>query len=137
MYIYVQTDEEFAKQIKVLKEVKAMLLGANINSVEKMNHINLLACLGVSYHFRNEIDVQLDVIFDTHANYDNQDYDLYKVALHLQVFRQYGLRYLVLSPSKPANKEFSNQIKEFLESVDITKYNESCDKPIWCERKVT
>lgn len=109
------TREEYVKQIKVLKEeVRSMLLDATINSVEKMNLINLLVRLGLSYHFEDEIDEQLDGIFSAHANYDGYDYDLYTVALHFRVLRQHGYKI----PCDVFNKFQDNngKFKKILES---------------------
>lgn len=91
--VHLQIYDEYHEQIKVLKEeVKGMLLDATINPNEKINLINLLDRLSLSYHFENEIEDQLEQIFNARANSDGCDYDLYTISLQFRIFRQHGYK---------------------------------------------
>ncbi|XP_031103839.1 vetispiradiene synthase 3-like [Ipomoea triloba] len=67
-----QVAEAYAKEIEILKEqTRATLLqtiatGSSSDVAEKLRFINLLECLGISYHFEKEIDDQLQHIY-THT----------------------------------------------------------------------
>ncbi|TXG73257.1 hypothetical protein EZV62_001836 [Acer yangbiense] len=84
-------ESSYGKQIE---EVKEMLIAPTDDPAKKVGFINLLCRLGVSYHFKAEIDQQLNHIFDAHYSQlkDHHDYDLYTVALLFRVFRQYGYK---------------------------------------------
>lgn len=96
--MYVQVYDGYLDQIKCQKEVvRAMLLDATIDPAAKMNLINLLERLSLSYHFENEIEGQLEQLFDARPNLDVSDFDLYTIALQFRIFRQHGYRVLVVS----------------------------------------
>lgn len=60
---------------------------------EKVSYINAICRLGVSYHFENEIEDQLNQIFEAHSHFvEENDYDLNSVALLFQVLRQHGFK---------------------------------------------
>ncbi|KAA8525635.1 hypothetical protein F0562_007483 [Nyssa sinensis] len=83
-----QVPEMHAKEIEVLKEeVRSMLMEAESTAAEKINLIDTIERLGVSYHFEKEIEEQLKQIFNSQ---DAEDYDLFKMALHFRLFRQHG-----------------------------------------------
>ncbi|KAF5743999.1 casbene synthase chloroplastic-like [Tripterygium wilfordii] len=110
-------------EIDALKgEVKDMLIASARDPVENIVLIDLLCRLGVSYHFENEIEDQLNQIFtaqtipfDDHQHqylfkneleeqlnrvfiahqsipFDDHQYDLYTTALLFRVLRQHGYR---------------------------------------------
>ncbi|KAL4271640.1 hypothetical protein GQ457_13G026060 [Hibiscus cannabinus] len=61
--------------------------------MENMHLINSLCRLGVSYHFENEIEEQLNRLFIRLPELlDDKDYDLHTVALVFQVFRLNGYK---------------------------------------------
>ncbi|KAK1575092.1 hypothetical protein Q3G72_002520 [Acer saccharum] len=86
-------ESSYGKQIE---EVKEMLIAppTDDDPAKKVGFINLLCRLGVSYHFKSEIDQQLNHIFDAHYSQlkEHHDYDLYTVALLFRVFRQHGYK---------------------------------------------
>ncbi|KAH7560333.1 hypothetical protein JRO89_XS10G0001600 [Xanthoceras sorbifolium] len=70
-----------------------MLFAPTHDSAEKISLINSLFRLGVSYHFEAEIEEQLDHISESQPNFaDNNDYDLYTIALLFRVFRERGYK---------------------------------------------
>ncbi|KAF2297399.1 hypothetical protein GH714_023078 [Hevea brasiliensis] len=86
--------ESYTKEVEVLKqEVKYMLIQSTEKLTDKIEFINLLYHLGVSYHFENKIDEQLNDIFNVLPDLLAQnDYDLHTLAISFQVFRQYGYK---------------------------------------------
>ncbi|MBA0690756.1 hypothetical protein Goari_008415 [Gossypium aridum] len=86
--------ESYTKQVEAKKEtVKDMLVVSTTDPIEKMHLVNSLCRLGVSYHFENEIEEQLNHLFITLPKLlDDNDYDLHIVALVFQVFRFNGYK---------------------------------------------
>ncbi|XP_057994637.1 probable terpene synthase 6 [Hevea brasiliensis] len=87
--------ESYAKEVEALKEkVKDMLLQPTQELTKKIELINLLFRLGVSYHFKNEIEEQLNHIFIALPKLldDDNDCDLHTVAILFQILRQYGYK---------------------------------------------
>ena len=66
------------------------------NLLEKLELIDAIQCLGVSYHFESEIDEVLQQILKYHYTCDAQESDgsLYTIALHFQLLRQQGYNIL-------------------------------------------
>ncbi|XP_059668963.1 valerianol synthase TPS8-like [Cornus florida] len=84
-----QVFEMHAKEIEGLKEeVRSMLVTAQSKPVEKINLINTIERLGISYHFEKEIEDQLEQTF--HSLEDLQDNDLCTTTISFRVFRQHG-----------------------------------------------
>ncbi|KAL7233712.1 hypothetical protein ACSBR1_017346 [Camellia fascicularis] len=69
-----------------------MLVAANDHPSQKLNFIDAVQRLGVSYHFESEIETALQHIYET--DYDHHDDkandDLYTVALLFRLLRQQG-----------------------------------------------
>ena len=59
---------------------------------QKLNLIDVIQRLGVSYHFENEIEENLQQLHVSLHDHDDQknDDDLYNVALQFRLFRQQG-----------------------------------------------
>ncbi|WRX34299.1 Terpene synthase [Theobroma cacao] len=75
--------------------VKDMLMASTSEPIEKMFLINSLYRLGVSYHFENEIEEHLNLLFDSLPEHiEDNDYDLYTIAVIFQVFRLHGYKML-------------------------------------------
>lgn len=92
-FLMQNNDEKVEHQFHQLREqVKRMLIAAvDKPSTEKINLIDAIQRLGVSYHFQSEIDELLQYI---HMNYkedlDKNDHDLYTTALCFRILRQHG-----------------------------------------------
>ncbi|XP_057987343.1 probable terpene synthase 6 [Hevea brasiliensis] len=84
----------YTKEVEALKEaVIHMLMQSMEKLADKIEFINLLCRLGVSYHFENEIEKQLNDIFIVLPDLlSKNDYDLYTLAILFQVLRQYGYK---------------------------------------------
>ena len=69
-----------------------MLVAANDQPSQKLNFIDAIQHLGVSYHFESEIETALQHIYET--DYDHHDDkakdDLYTIALLFRLLRQQG-----------------------------------------------
>jgi (-)-germacrene D synthase len=94
-----ELDKNIAAQIDTLKdEVRKMLLSETDKPLAKVNLIDSICRLGVSYHFENEIE---DVLQDIHKCYVENgeiilDDNLCSLALLFRVLRQQGFH---VSPS--------------------------------------
>lgn len=86
--------KEQAEQLK--KEVKKMLIDVIVgNPFEKLKLIDSIQCLGVSYHFENDIDQVLEGVYVAYSSLlskDNGDGDLNMIALLFRLLRQQGYR---------------------------------------------
>ncbi|KAI3760922.1 hypothetical protein L1987_51325 [Smallanthus sonchifolius] len=63
------------------------------DSNEKLSLIFSVSRLGLTYLFSNEIDGQLDKLFNQLNLQDYQEADLYTTSLHFQVFRSFGYKF--------------------------------------------
>ncbi|XP_061961821.1 valerianol synthase TPS1G-like [Populus nigra] len=84
-----------SEQVEMLKgEVEKMLKSSpSDDPVEKVELINNIYRLGLSYHFDSCIDEQLNHIFNAQPHLlDGKDYDLHTVALVFRIFRQFGYK---------------------------------------------
>ncbi|KAL4273437.1 hypothetical protein GQ457_13G000890 [Hibiscus cannabinus] len=87
--------DSLTKEIYPLKEkVKDMLMASAADPIDNIQFIDTLLRLGVSYHFENDIENQLDSIFSSHRNglFSGNDLDLNSTSIVFRVFRQYGLK---------------------------------------------
>ncbi|XVF26425.1 hypothetical protein REPUB_Repub14bG0015400 [Reevesia pubescens] len=89
-----QVFDSFKKEIEQLKEeVKDMLMASISDPLENVKFIDSLLRLGVSYHFENEIEKQLERIFDSQQNLVmGNEFDLNSTSIVFRVFRQYGFK---------------------------------------------
>ncbi|WCJ35035.1 Terpene synthase 5 [Euphorbia peplus] len=107
--------EAYTKEVEILKvKVHDMLVQSKANVTTNMEFINLLCRLGVSYHFENEIDEQLNDMFKAFPSlHEEEDYDdLYRLTLLFRIFRQYGYKM-----SSNAFKKFKNKDGEFDKNI--------------------
>ncbi|KAI8005910.1 (-)-germacrene D synthase [Camellia lanceoleosa] len=89
----VEVDVKMGQQLQQQKEeVRKMLLAANDQPSQKLNFIDAIQRLGMSYHFESEMETALQHIYET--DYDHHDDkandDLYTVALLFRLLRQQG-----------------------------------------------
>ncbi|GLT56608.1 hypothetical protein SLA2020_296390 [Shorea laevis] len=87
--------ESNSGKVESLKEIvrDSLIASKSDDPLEKVNLINLLYRLGVSYHFENEIEKQLNHLFEISNELINEhDYNLSTVALIFQVFGQHGYK---------------------------------------------
>lgn len=88
-----ETDEKIKQQVEELKEkVRKMLMAPGEKSSQKLNFIDAIQRLGVSYHFENEIQEILQQLHETLHDCDDHEYDddLHTVALRFRLLRQQG-----------------------------------------------
>ncbi|KAG8633411.1 hypothetical protein MANES_18G101800v8 [Manihot esculenta] len=80
--------------MELLKEkMKDVLVQPAKELIQKIEFINLLCRFGVSYHFDNEIEEQLNHIFILLPKLlDNNNHDFYSITLLFRVMRQYGYK---------------------------------------------
>nr|AVT42335.1 casbene synthase [Euphorbia pekinensis] len=105
--------EWYEKQVKVLKEnIMVMVCDSACDSVEKIVLIDSLCRLGVSYHFEDAIEEELDRIFNAQLHIFENDYDLYTISLAFRVLRQHGFKMStdVFNKFKDTNGNFRSSL---------------------------
>ncbi|KAF5936520.1 hypothetical protein HYC85_027649 [Camellia sinensis] len=115
----------YGNEIVVLKEqVRSMVVAGGCKAADQMNLISVLERLGVSYHFEKEIEEQLGQLFAKFE--DNEDFDLFTIALHFRIFRQHGYKMScdVFNKFRDSNGQFketvSNDVKGMLSLYEAT-----------------
>jgi 3'-phosphoadenosine 5'-phosphosulfate sulfotransferase len=82
--------EEINEQVQELKEkVRKMLMAPGEKSSQKLNFIDAIQRLGVSYHFKKEILEILQQLHKTLHDHEDDD-DLYTVAHRFRLLRHHG-----------------------------------------------
>ncbi|KAH0709987.1 hypothetical protein KY284_011414 [Solanum tuberosum] len=110
-YVDLPGANEEEKKHEVLKEeVRKMLVMTPSNSLEKLELINTIQCLGLAYHFESEIDESLNYMHNCYDEYWIGD--LHAIALCFRLLRQQG--YYV---SCDAFKKFTNDQGKFKEEL--------------------
>ncbi|GMJ10491.1 terpene synthase 21 [Hibiscus trionum] len=71
-----------------------MLMASAADPIENVKLVDTVLRLGVSYHFENDIENQLDSIFSSHQNdlFSGNDLDLSSTSVVFRVFRQHGFK---------------------------------------------
>ncbi|KAI3468317.1 hypothetical protein Pfo_024980 [Paulownia fortunei] len=84
-----QVIQFYAEEIEVLKEeVRSMIVATDRNMAEKLNLIDSIERLGVSYFFENEIEEQIQNFYNARPSLESDD--LHTVALYFRLLRQHG-----------------------------------------------
>ncbi|RDX58460.1 putative terpene synthase 2, partial [Mucuna pruriens] len=97
-FIYLEyEDDNDIKQVQLLKEdIRKMIVSPIDNNFSfKLNFINFVQRLGISYHFEHEIDGALHQIYNNSTKDNNiitYDDDLHHLALLFRLLRQHGYR---------------------------------------------
>ncbi|KAK8358961.1 hypothetical protein V6Z11_A04G062700 [Gossypium hirsutum] len=99
-YGYVQSlrndfvqDESYKEQARNLKEEVRMMLGDVVDPLEKLELIDTLQRLGLSYHFEAEINKTMKNISTNHISTAAWKKDnLYATALEFRLLRQHGYK---------------------------------------------
>ncbi|KAL3508561.1 hypothetical protein ACH5RR_027962 [Cinchona calisaya] len=83
--------QEERKLEELKEEVRKMLIATPDKSKKKLDLIDTIQRLGVSYHFENEIEASLQFMYNAyHELCDEDGNDLYVVALRFRLLRQQG-----------------------------------------------
>ena len=83
------------QEVEDLKEeVRGLLMDSHKKPLQKLELIDAVQRLGVSYHFEREIN---EILENMHHNYSNgfvnsEHDDLYTIALWFRLLRQHGYR---------------------------------------------
>ncbi|XP_060971207.1 myrcene synthase, chloroplastic-like [Cannabis sativa] len=113
--------ESYTRQLnKLKKEVKRMLLRMEINSLALLELIDTLQRLGISYHFKNEINTILKKKYTNtyiNNNITNHNCNLYAIALEFRLLRQHG--YAVPQEIFNIFKDMSGKFKAIINDDDI------------------
>ncbi|TMW98623.1 hypothetical protein EJD97_003794 [Solanum chilense] len=81
---------EKKKHEDLKEEVRKMLVMAPSKSLQKLELINTIQLLGVSYHFEHEIEESLSEIYNGYEEWIGESHDLHVVALSFRLLRQQG-----------------------------------------------
>nr|ADB90272.1 casbene synthase [Triadica sebifera] len=86
--------ETYDTQVKLLTpKIRNMLVTSTSDVMDKIILIDTLCRLGVSYHFEDVIEEELNQIFNKQPHFlDENEYDLYTVSLAFRAFRQHGFK---------------------------------------------
>ncbi|CAH1451968.1 unnamed protein product [Lactuca virosa] len=85
--------EELAKAMEEPKEqLRRLIIYQTINSTKKLSLIYYVYRLGLSYHFMEDIDGQLDKLFKELNLQDYHEADLYTISILFHVFRSHGYK---------------------------------------------
>ncbi|KAK9005287.1 hypothetical protein V6N11_042730 [Hibiscus sabdariffa] len=89
-----QVFDSLTKEIDPLKEkVKDMLMASAADPIHNVKLIDTLLRLGVSHHFENDIETQLESIFNSlQKPFSGDGHDLNTTSIVFRVFRQYGFK---------------------------------------------
>ncbi|XP_044507235.1 (-)-germacrene D synthase-like [Mangifera indica] len=108
--------DDWEKQQKLKHEIKKMLLAEVNKPAQKLELIDAIQRLGVSYHFETEIDQLLDQIYQLHQhiNFRDDNDDLYFISLEFRLLRQQGYRIScdVFNKFKDNNGNFGASLEE-------------------------
>ncbi|KAL5546747.1 hypothetical protein UlMin_006434 [Ulmus minor] len=85
-----EMDSKLDKILELKEEVKRMVEDPVQNPLEKLDLIDVIQRLGVSYHFENEIKEVLQQIIDNQWEHGDDNDELYIVALRFRLLRQQG-----------------------------------------------
>nr|GMD31318.1 (-)-germacrene D synthase-like [Ipomoea batatas] len=106
--------EDWLEHQKLKEEIKKMLVDAPDTSSQKLEFINNIQRLGVSYQFENEIDASLEYIFKAYDDFNDgkDENDLYVVSLRFRLLRQngYHVSASVLEKFKDCNGKFKESL---------------------------
>ncbi|KAL0435401.1 UNVERIFIED_CONTAM: Beta-farnesene synthase [Sesamum radiatum] len=106
--------EKYAEAVEALmEEARSMLMAEGSTTADRLILIDTLERLGVAYHFEQEIEDQLQHIFKSHSERED-DYDLFITALQFRLLRQH--HYFVSSSVFDKFKSEDNEFKETLKS---------------------
>ncbi|KAL0435400.1 UNVERIFIED_CONTAM: Viridiflorene synthase [Sesamum radiatum] len=109
-----KVQEKYAEAVEALmEEARSMLMAKGKTTADRLILIDTLERLGVAYHFEQEIEDQLQNIFKSHSERED-DYDLFITALQFRLLRQH--RYFVCSSVFDKFKSENNEFKETLKS---------------------
>nr|GMC81500.1 (-)-alpha-terpineol synthase-like [Ipomoea batatas] len=86
----IYTEKEFSKRAAELKEGVRKMVDEKMDPLEKLELVDLLQRLGVSYHFEDEIQHVLEHMYTSFGC--NGDQDLYATALQFRLLRQHGYK---------------------------------------------
>nr|GMD77176.1 (-)-germacrene D synthase-like [Ipomoea batatas] len=84
--------QEWQEHQQLKEKVKNMIVKAPCISSQKLELINKIQRLGVSYQFEKEIEATLQLIFKNYYefNVEKDENELYVVSLHFRLLRQHG-----------------------------------------------
>nr|XP_024928165.2 (-)-germacrene D synthase-like isoform X1 [Ziziphus jujuba var. spinosa] len=84
--------EKMQQHVEELKEeVKGLVMKySQKKPLQKLELIDAIQRLGVSYHFEREINEVLEKIYSSYGFHDQEDDDLYTISLWFRLLRQHG-----------------------------------------------
>ncbi|KAL3503377.1 hypothetical protein ACH5RR_037826 [Cinchona calisaya] len=96
---------------KLKEEVRTLLHATASNPSEQLQLIDEIQRLGIEYHFEEEIDQALQIMYEKHQGWEEND-NIYAAALYFRILRQEGFKV-----SSEIFKKFMNAEGNFIESL--------------------
>nr|UJH94378.1 germacrene D synthase 2 [Zanthoxylum ailanthoides] len=90
-----ETDDGSVKLLELKEEIRRMLKADITKPSQKLDLIDAIQRLGVSYHFETEIDEILEKLLKAHQDCDlkdNENANLYHISLQFRLLRQNGYK---------------------------------------------
>ncbi|KAK7335349.1 hypothetical protein VNO80_27130 [Phaseolus coccineus] len=118
-----ETDDNVKQQAEKLKEevISIFQSSMNQNIVQKLNFIDSVQRLGVSYHFQQEINQELEQIYNTYSKNTsiNEDGDYHSIALLFRLLRQqgYGISSDVFNKFKNGQGNFNETLAKDVQGL--------------------
>ncbi|KAJ0102376.1 hypothetical protein Patl1_05057 [Pistacia atlantica] len=78
-----------ARLLELNEEIRKLIIADTKKPAEKLDLIDAIQRLGVSYHFETEVDEILAKVCKAHQDSDLRD-DLYSTSLEFRLLRQHG-----------------------------------------------
>ncbi|KAJ0044676.1 hypothetical protein Pint_04331 [Pistacia integerrima] len=111
-----ESEDDNAKLLKLKEEIKSMLMDDANKSLQKLDLVNVIQRLGVSYHFESEVNEILEDVYEAHneSNSGDDTDDLYSISLKFRLLRQHGYKIScdVFNEFKDNNGSFKASLAE-------------------------
>ncbi|KAF7850003.1 hypothetical protein BT93_L0028 [Corymbia citriodora subsp. variegata] len=106
------TEDKYTEQVQRLKKEVKGLFDTEMNTVAKLEFIDVVQRLGLGYHFETEIKNALSSIYDNSEDAQLLDY-LYAASLRFRLLRQHGYKV-----SQDVFQKFMDKMATFNESLN-------------------
>ncbi|XP_031284205.1 (-)-germacrene D synthase-like [Pistacia vera] len=107
-----ETDHN-ARLLELKEEIRKLIITEVKKPAEKLDLIDAIQRLGVSYHFETEVDEILAKVYKAHQDSDLRD-DLYSTSLEFRLLRQHGYNIScdIFNKFKDSNGKFKASLEK-------------------------
>ncbi|KAJ0045748.1 hypothetical protein Pint_04340 [Pistacia integerrima] len=102
-----------ARLLELKEEIRKLIIADMKKPAEKLDLIDAIQSLGVSYHFETEVDEILSKVYKAHQDSDLRD-DLYSTSLEFRLLRQHGYNIScdIFNKFKDSNGKFKASLEK-------------------------